>query len=57
MFTSWEAAAYRPDHRRYKVVGQLTAFAFHITKIKVVIDRVLYGGRDLGSLFEDEPAG
>lgn len=31
--------------------------AFHITETTVVIDRVLYGGRDLGPLFEDEPAG
>ncbi len=57
MFTSWEAAAGRPDHQRYKAVGQSAAFAFHITKIKVVMDRVPYGGRDLGALFEDEPAG
>jgi toxin ParE1/3/4 len=28
--------------------------AFHITAARVVIDRVLYGGRDLKALFEDD---
>ena len=28
--------------------------AFHITDITVVIDRILYGGRDLNAIFEED---
>ena len=30
--------------------------AFHITEMTVTIDRVLYGGRDLKPMFDDENA-
>lgn len=30
------------------------AIAFHVTADRVTIDRILYGGRDLASAFEDD---
>lgn len=45
--------AIRPGLR---VVGfeRRVAIAFHVTTITVAIDRILYGGQDLGSAFNED---
>lgn len=34
-------------------IGRRTTIAFHLTDLEVVIDRILYGGRDLVAAFDD----
>ena len=51
-----ERGARRDDVRPgLRVIGfeRRVAIAFHIAAGRVVIDRVLYGGRDLGAAFPD----
>jgi toxin ParE1/3/4 len=45
----------RPGLRTTTYRGRVT-IAFHITATAVIIDRILYGGRDLPAIFEDDPA-
>ena len=48
----------RHDHIRpgLRTIGfeRRVLIAFHITKNAVIVDRILYGGRDLGSAFGDD---
>lgn len=52
-----ERGAKRDDLRpglRVTGFGRRVTIAFHITPDSVVIDRVLYGGRDLAAAFDNE---